>query len=103
MPGTAAAPQQTPICATGASAGGVSALQKLFSALPDDVGVAYVVVIHSAPDKPSLLSEILAGRTTMPVEQVEDQALLKPNHVYVIAPDRELIIVDDNVTARPFL
>ena len=92
----------TPVCAIGASAGGVAALKELFRHLPDDLGLAYVVIIHLAPDLPSSLSEILAGVMRMPVEQVTDSPKLMPDRVYVIPPDRELVIDGDDVTARPF-
>ncbi|MGE3919255.1 MAG: chemotaxis protein CheB, partial [Hyphomicrobiaceae bacterium] len=89
------------VCAIGASAGGVKALQNLFSALEQDLDLAYVVIIHLSPDHPSQLSEILAGRTQMPVLQVDDSPRLKGDCVYVIAPDRELVIEDGHVTSRP--
>ncbi len=90
-----------PVCAIGASAGGVKALQQLFSSLRDDLGFAYVVIVHLSPDHPSQLSEILAGRTSMPVLQVDDSPDLKPNCVFVIAPDRELVVAGGKVTSRP--
>src|SRR5215467_5613168 len=89
------------ICAIGASAGGVRALQDFFSAIDDDLGMSYVVVIHLSPDHPSQLGAILAERTRMPVEQVEHSLKLRPNCVYVIAPDRELVIEGDKLAARP--
>ena len=95
-------PFPTPICAIGASAGGIVALQDLFTNIDNHLGAAYVVIVHLAPDRPSALSEILATRTPMPVLQVEDAVQLRPNHVYVIPPDRELIIRGDDVAARPF-
>ncbi len=97
-----AAQQFTPVCAIGASAGGVQALREFFRHVPDDLGVAYVVIIHLAPDHPSSLSEILRGVTQMEVQQVDDGPRLKPNCVYVIPPDRELVIAGDDVQARPF-
>lgn len=101
MPPDATTPA-TPICAIGASAGGVKALQTLFREMPDDLGLAYVVILHLAPDQPSAMSEILGSVTTMGVHQVQDTPRLQPNCVYVIAPDRELVIEGDNVHARPF-
>lgn len=92
----------TPICAIGASAGGVRALQRFFEHVDDELGLAYVVIIHLSPDHESQLSEILAGRTSMPVVQVGDTPMLEPNHVYVIAPDRELVIEGNNINSRPF-
>ncbi|NTI33028.1 chemotaxis protein CheB [Rhizobium rhizogenes] len=91
-----------PVCAIGASAGGVAALQNLFRQLPSDLGLAYVVVVHLSPDEPSSLSEILSVCTRMPVHQIEDSPTLKPNCVFVIPPDRELVIAGDSVSARPF-
>ncbi|MCW2239156.1 chemotaxis protein CheB [Azospirillum canadense] len=92
----------TPVCAIGASAGGVSALREFFAQIGDDLGVAFVVIMHLAPDHPGVLAEILAGSTTMPVRPVADSPRLMPNCVYVIPPDRELVIKGDHITARPF-
>jgi len=95
-------PDTVPICAIGASAGGVRALSRLFRHLPDDLGLAYVVILHLSPEHPSAMAEILSSCTAMPVRQVTDGPKLEANCVYVIAPDRELVIEGDSVTAREF-
>ena len=59
------------IVAIGASAGGVSALQSFFSALPEHTGAAFVVVVHLDPQHRSELPSILAAKTRMPVVQVD--------------------------------
>lgn len=92
----------TPVCAIGASAGGVTALQKLFRLLPDDLGLAYVVILHLSPEHPSVMHDILGSCTRMPVHQVHDGPKLTPNCVYIIPPDRELVISGDEVNSRPF-
>lgn len=93
-----------PVCAIGASAGGIEALNQFFEALPTNLGLAYVVVVHLAPDRESELPAILARRTKMPVVQVGDPETqpLRPDHVYVIAPDCKLIITDTGVGAEHF-
>lgn len=91
-----------PVCAIGASAGGVQALKEFFRHVPDDLGLAYVVIIHLAPDHPSALSDILGSVTNMKVLEVNDSPELRSNCVYVIGPDRELVIDGDNIAARPF-
>lgn len=91
-----------PVCAIGASAGGVAALQSLFKRLPSDLGLAYVVILHLSPDEPSSLDEVLSSCTRMPVHQIEDAPTLKPDCVFVIPPDRELVIDGDTIAARPF-
>ncbi|MFN4062268.1 MAG: chemotaxis protein CheB [Paracoccus hibiscisoli] len=95
-------PRGVPICAIGASAGGVKALQEFFRHVPDDLGLAYVAIIHLSPDQPSSLDAILSTVTQMGVHQVADSPKLSPNCVYVIAPDRELVVEGDHVLARPF-
>jgi two-component system CheB/CheR fusion protein len=96
------ADQVTPVCAIGTSAGGVEALQKFFQLLPTDLGLAYVVILHLAPDQPSALGEILSNRTRMPVVQVTSSAVLRRDAVFVIPPDRELVINGEQLIARPF-
>ena len=63
--------QEPVIVAIGASAGGVSALQSFFAALPEHTGAAFVVVVHLDPQHRSELPSILATRTRMPVIQVD--------------------------------
>jgi len=95
---------RVPVCGIGASAGGVEALQQFFRTVPVDLGLAYVVIVHLAPDRKSELPSIIARWTTMPVEQVADheRCPLQPDHVYVIAPDRKLEITDSAVGASTF-
>ena len=90
------------IAGIGASAGGVHALQAFFEAVPDDLGVAFVVIIHLSPEYRSALPAILATRTSMPVRQVVGTVPLLANRVYVIPPDRRLQITDNSVSAVPF-
>jgi two-component system CheB/CheR fusion protein len=93
-----------PVCGIGASAGGVEALQQFFSALPADLGLAYAVIVHLSPDHKSELPAILQRWTKMPVIQVgdHDKVPLKPDQIYVIAPDRKLEITDGAVGASGF-
>jgi two-component system, chemotaxis family, CheB/CheR fusion protein len=87
----------------GASAGGIEALRTFFDAVPPDLGLAYVVIVHLAPGHDSELASILGRRTKMPVVEVTEKKVeLKPNHVYVIAPDRKLEISDTSIGSTPF-
>lgn len=92
----------TPVCSIGASAGGVEALRTFFRQVPNDLDLAYVVIVHLAPDQPSALSQILGDCTDMPVHEVADSPILKPNCVYVIPPNQQLVIEGDHVTLRSF-
>ena len=86
------APQPTPVVGIGASAGGVEALERLFRHTPADTGLAFVVITHLSPDRESLLPEIIARFTAMPVDVVRDGAELAPNCVYVL-PENALVDV----------
>src|SRR3954465_13788171 len=87
----------------GASAGGIEALREFFGALSPELGLAYVVIVHLAPDHESELAGILSRRTKMPVLEVTDQEIkLARNSVYVIPPDRKLELRDGSIRAVPF-
>jgi two-component system, chemotaxis family, CheB/CheR fusion protein len=76
----------------GASAGGLEAFTQLFEHLPATTGMAYVVIQHLDPHRPSLLPGLLARATTMPVHEGEDDMAVLPDHVYVIPPNADLTL-----------
>ncbi len=81
-----------PVVGIGASAGGLEALQELLGQVPSDGDMAFVVVSHQRTGHASLLPELLAKRTFMPVVEAADGARLQPNTVYLAPPDRDLAI-----------
>ena len=76
----------------GASAGGLEALEQLFAEMPRETGLAFVVVQHLSPDFRSVMDELLARRTPIPVTLVEDGVSVEPDHIYLIPPKKEMII-----------
>ncbi len=68
----------------GASAGGVEAYIHLFEHLPPDTGMAFVVILHLAPDLKSHLTEILARHSSMPVETIASGMEPRPDRIYVL-------------------
>ena len=80
------------VVAIGASAGGLEAYELFFQNLPSVIGMAFVLISHLDPTRPSMLSEILQRSTKMPVVEAGDQTELEPDHVYVIPPNTELAI-----------
>lgn len=81
-----------PIVAIGASAGGLEATSRLFDALPASTGIAFIVVQHLDPHHKSLMVELLAEHTAMPVVEATHGTPLAPDHVYVIPPGRYLSV-----------
>ena len=76
----------------GASAGGLMAFEQFFTHMPSESGMAFVLVQHLAPDRASLLPELLAKYTRMSVRQVTAETPVAPDHVYIIPPDATLTI-----------
>jgi len=88
------------IVGVGASAGGLQAFKELLSGLPRDAGIAYVLVQHLAPDHESLLPELLAPCTPLPVVSVDDGAPVEPDTVYVIRPDTMVSVQEGRLTVE---
>ncbi len=76
----------------GASAGGLEALEQFFDRMPGDVGCAFVVVQHLSPGHKSLMAELLARHTPMPVSRATDGLAVEPNHVYLNDAKNNLVI-----------
>jgi two-component system CheB/CheR fusion protein len=70
----------------GASAGGLEAFTELLSHLPDDTGMAFVLIQHLDPKQDSHLTELLSRTSKMPVSEVKGETRAEANHVYVISP-----------------
>ena len=87
----------------GASAGGLEALERYFDKAPIDSGGAYVVVMHLARNFRSVLDELLARHTKMPVKPVADGLEMEPDTVYVIQPGTEIEVAGAHlrVNQRP--
>jgi two-component system, chemotaxis family, CheB/CheR fusion protein len=92
-----AASRDLVVVGIGASAGGLSALRALFAGVPEDSGLAYVVVVHLSPEHESHLAELLQQYVRMPVQQVQQTVPLEPNRVYVIPPGANLSTVDTHL------
>lgn len=76
----------------GASAGGLEALEQLFSNMPADTGMTFIVIQHLSPDFKSLMVELLSKKTEMPVKRAEDGMIVEPNTIYLIPPKKNLQI-----------
>ncbi len=81
-----------PVIGLGASAGGLEALERFFTALPDDTGMAFCVVVHHDPSRKTILPGLLQKHTGMKVQLAEDGAKLRPNTVYVSPSDRDMAL-----------
>jgi two-component system CheB/CheR fusion protein len=88
------------IIGIGASAGGIDAFHSFFDHMPADCGMAFVMVLHLPADRKSMLTEILARWTSMPVIDVTDRVAIKPNHVYVPPPHAIVTLIDGHLSVE---
>ncbi|MDX1530975.1 MAG: CheR family methyltransferase, partial [Rhodothermales bacterium] len=86
----------------GGSAGAVRALQDFFDAMPDDCGMAFIVVLHLSPEHKSELPGILQSKTGMRVVQVNERVTMEPDHVYVIPPGKNIRLEDGHLDVADF-
>jgi two-component system CheB/CheR fusion protein len=87
----------------GASAGGIEAMSEFLLQLSPDTGMAYIYIQHLDRNYESNLAEILSRSTQMKVLTAKNLTPLKPNHVYIMPPDKEVAVVDGllKLTKRP--
>ena len=92
--------QDFPLVCVGGSAGGLDAYIRLLRNLPDDLGVAVVIVNHLRKTA-TLLHEILPSYTKMPVALITEGLHIKPNCVFIIPPQRDLHVLDGEFRLKP--
>jgi two-component system CheB/CheR fusion protein len=82
-----------PIVGIGASAGGLEALEIFLASVPENSGMAFVIVQHLDPTHKGIMVELLQRGTSMKVFQIKDRMRVEANCVYVIPPNKDLSIL----------
>jgi two-component system, chemotaxis family, CheB/CheR fusion protein len=77
----------------GSSAGGLDALEKFFGSMPENTGMAFIVVSHLDPHHVSIMPELIQKSTKMKIFQAQDGMKVEPNKVYVSPANRDLAIL----------
>ena len=83
----------------GASAGGVAALQQLLGALPADLAVPVLVVLHLPRDRSSRIADVLAPYCAVTLREAEDKQPLQAGTVTFAPPDYHLLVEDTQAIA----
>jgi two-component system, chemotaxis family, CheB/CheR fusion protein len=81
-----------PIVALGASAGGLEAFTQFLGKLPEDSGIAFVLIQHLDPSHPSSLVELLARQSPIPIREAKEGDWVQPDQAYVIPPGKTMSI-----------
>ncbi len=100
--GVGPAPPEHPwVVAVGASAGGLEALQRFFGGLRLPTRAAFVVIQHLAPDHRSMMPELLARHTLLPVREARAGEALEADHVYLMPPGVLMTLEDEHLVFAP--
>jgi two-component system chemotaxis response regulator CheB len=89
-----------PIVCVGGSAGGLDAYVRLLQNLPNDMGVAIVIVNHLRIVA-TTLHEILPRYTDMPVELITDRLVIQRDRVFIIPAQRDLHVLGGEFRLKP--
>ncbi len=89
------------VVGVGASAGGLEAFRQLLKPLPVSTGMALVLVMHLDPKHESILRELLAKSTALPVIEVKDGTPVTPDHVYVMPRNKSMTIEGGVLRLQP--
>ncbi|WP_242610691.1 chemotaxis protein CheB [Aquimarina brevivitae] len=81
----------------GASAGGLEALNSFFDNVQVNSNCSYIIIQHLSPDHKSLMAELLAKKTKLPITEINDDTELEKNHIYVIPPTMNLVIEEGHL------
>ncbi|HCY85010.1 MAG TPA: chemotaxis protein CheB [Desulfobacteraceae bacterium] len=79
----------------GVSAGGMKALEILFSRLKKDCNLAFIVVQHVSPGSDEFFVRYLNERSVLTVKQADEKETIKKGYVYIAPPDYHLLIEED--------
>lgn len=82
------------IIGIGASAGGLEALKEFFDHVPANIPHSFVIVQHLSPDYKSLMTELLAKNTQLPIHEVADRMEIEPGSIYLIPAKKNMTIRD---------
>ncbi len=76
----------------GASAGGIEALCGVVAGLPRDFPAAVAIVLHTSPQAPGVLHEILGRCGPLPALNPKGRERIQPGTIYVAPPDFHLLV-----------
>ena len=81
----------------GGSAGSLEVLMRIFPKLAPISSFAIVIVLHRKSTEDSLLEELFALKSKIPVKIVEDKVKFKPGFVYIAPSNYHLLFEKNNL------
>ena len=84
--------QPNKIVVIGTSAGGIETLRTLVGGLPGDFAAPICVVMHTSPQSPAVLPQIVSRAGRLPAATAKSGDRLVPGRIYVAPPDCHLLV-----------
>jgi len=94
-------PNLFPVVGVGASAGGLEAFKRLVKAIPEDSGMAFILVQHLEPTHESILVDLLQKVTHIPIHEITNNVRVEPNQIYIIPSNKILTAADGVLQLSP--
>jgi two-component system chemotaxis response regulator CheB len=85
------------IIVIGGSSGATAPLKHILGRFPEDLPAAVFVVLHIPARSTGILAIVASAAGRLPVREVEDGMPIERGHVYIAAPDRHLIVADNQI------
>lgn len=76
----------------GASLGGLTAIQEILRALPEETEVPIAIAQHRHRDSGAALADVLQQSTHIPVADAEDSEPIRGGRIYLAPPDYHLLV-----------
>ncbi|MFC1558380.1 chemotaxis protein CheB, partial [candidate division KSB1 bacterium] len=83
-----------PVIGIGASAGGLEALEKYFSNMPSNSGMAFILIQHLSSTQKSIMGELISKYTKMKIFQIKDNIKVAPDSIYIAPPNKYVAILN---------
>ena len=81
----------------GSSAGGLEALQILFSNLKETPNTTYIVAQHLSPTHKSMMVELINRVSNISVQEAKNALVLKPNTIYISPENTDLYVSNGKI------
>jgi two-component system chemotaxis response regulator CheB len=85
------------IVAIGASAGGITAMQRLLGSLPSDLAASVLLVLHISEHYPTEIEHVLSKAGRLSASIAVDGEPRRHGHVHIAPPNRHLLISGDGL------
>jgi len=83
----------------GGSAGSLDVLMKVLPRLPEKINFALVLILHRKGGGDTILEELIALKTSIPVITVDDKTPMQPGCIYIAPSDYHLLFEKNRLLA----